>query len=319
MRRRSALLLAPWLAGCAAGLQPPDVMPPIQPSAGGTYRPWRTLDGGFLGRTSPALGVPAAPGTGMYTRFVAPVALALHGHELLVADAGSGRLWRVDVLLDTMAGIAGAAVSPQTVLALGHDGSAYLLDPPTRRIARFARDGRLIQAWSVPLAIATPVALALADGGATVLLGDGMGARWVEMRGGPGLPMALTPHRADGRPVSGTDALGVWRDTVYVLDRLAGAVHHCRRDGSALATLGQGRLQQPSRLAVDGVGRACVLDAHDGRLHLLAPDGSAQVLDTRAAGAAQAAAVAADGDLLAIADRASGRVVLWRSGPGTLP
>ena len=64
------------------------------------------LDGGFVGRTSPALGVPAAPGTGMYTRFVAPVALALHGHELLVADAGSGRLWRVDVLLDTMAGIA---------------------------------------------------------------------------------------------------------------------------------------------------------------------------------------------------------------------
>ena len=92
----------------------------------------RPLIGGYVGPVDPGTGLPARPGTGMFFKWLAPGALALRGSTLLGLDAGSGRLWRCDTGLGTLAGIAGAPTGPGVALALGADYSAWVLDPVAR-------------------------------------------------------------------------------------------------------------------------------------------------------------------------------------------
>lgn len=311
MQRRQWLATA-LLAGCGATPSDESVVPEPTP----LMTPWRTLDGGFLGRPAPALGVPPAPGTGMFTRFAAPTALALRGSEMLVADGG--RLWRTDVTIGTMAGVP-VAVGPGSFLALGLGGSAWVLDPAARRLLRIGRDGRVLQDLRAPLELSSPAALALADGDATLLLADGLGARWLEWRGGVGPLREVTPQGPGGRRVSSVDALVVWRDEVFVLDRLGGAVHRVRRDGRWLATLGRGELQQPVQIGVDRLGRVFVLDAAGAMLCVLWADGAVRRLRSADLGLRLPMALAVDDRLLAVADTAGARVHLWRLGTGGAP
>lgn len=305
--QRRWVLAAALLAGCGTTDSENDASPaPL-------LMPWRTLDGGFLGRPSPALGVPASPGTGMFTRFLSPTALALRGSEMLLADAG--RLWRIDAFIGTMAGVPGAA-APGVVLALGPDGSAWVMDPGARRLLRIARDGRVLQDLRPPLELGSPSALAFADGGATLLLADGLGARWLEWRGGTGPVLPVTPLGPAGQRAASVDGLAVWGDEVFVLDRLGGAVHRVRRDGQLLATLGRGQLQQPVQIGVDRWGRVFALDTAAAIVFVLWPNGAAQRLSVSDTGLRRPTALAVDGSLLALADGVGARVQLWRLGAG---
>ena len=47
------------------------------------------------------------------------------------------------------------------------------------------------------------MAVALADGGATLLVADGMGAQWSEQRGASGIVQKIAPQSDSGARVSG--------------------------------------------------------------------------------------------------------------------
>lgn len=296
------------LAGCAT--DPQAQAPAGPPGPPGTPPPWRTLQGGYLTPQLPLPGAPPRLASGMFVRWVAPGPLALRGNELLVADLATGRLWRADTAGHAVTGLPGAPVGPGTALALGADLSAWVLDPQARQVLRFARDGRLLQSHHIDTVTPSPMGLALADGGATLLLADGLGAQWSEQRGPAGVVQHIAPARADGQRISGVDALVVAGEQVWVLDRLQGVVHRCTRQGLVLQTLGRGELMQPVALAVDRLGRAVVLDAQDGSLKRLHANAPAQRWSAADLGVQRIGGLAMDGLMLAVSDAQRGQVVL---------
>jgi len=199
-----------------------------------------------------------------------------------------------------------------------------VLDTDSRQVLRFARDGRLLQSHHIGLSVATPVAMALADGGLTLLLADGLGAQWSEQRGAGALYQRLVPERSDGQRVGSVDALAVQpgrgqqAETVWLLDRLGAAVHQVRRDGQWLQSLGRGELQQPTALAVDGFGRAFVVDQGGRQLLCLQAGQPARRLTSAELGVQQIGGLAIDERQLVLSDRLAGQVVVYRLGrPGS--
>lgn len=299
MRRRRLLLGAAGLAGCAGEPRPaPAVAVPGQPLR------WRTLQGGFIAPTLPPLAPAAGARTGMYVRWLAPGAIALAGQDLLVADAGAGRLWRVEAGGGYLTGIGGVAVGPHTQLALGPDLSAWVLDPAARQVLRLARDGRLLQTLTLPPAMLTPLAMLLVDGGATLLLADGMGAQWLEQRPG-GAARTVAPIG-----LGGVDGLAAAPDGLFVLDRLHGLVHRVARDGRTRATLGRGELLQPVAIAADRLGRVYVHDAQDGSLKRLEAGGPTRRWTASELGLQRIGGLSVEGLMLAVSDPLAGVVQL---------
>lgn len=325
LRAGAVLALAPlWpaLAGCAATPADGDASP-----AGASARPaalltrGRSVAGGFLVPPQPGAGMPAPLANGMYVKLIRPGALALRGFDALVHDEAAQRLWRLDLALGTLSGVAGAPTGPGLALALGADGSAWVLDAPGRQVLRFGRDGRLWQSFRIDQAMPTPVGLALADGGATLLLADGLGAQWTEQRGPGGVLRSVRPARADGQRISGVDGVALATGApgpaggLWLLDRLAGAVHHADRDGRVDLTLGQGQLAQPQALAADGQGRVFVVDRQGRTLCCLQAGAEPQRFEAAALGMGQIGGLAVDGMQLGLSDALSGQLLLWRLGP----
>lgn len=313
-RRRSLLAAFGALAGCASEA----LEGAVAPRAEALLTPQRTVGGGFLAPPTPGVGLPARP-SGMFVKLASPGALALREQELLVADVVTGRLWRADLFAGTFTGIADAPVGPSTALALGADGSAWVLDPAARRVLRFARDGRVLQTWRAEREVANPVGFALADQGATLLLADGAGAAWSEQRGPGGIVQIVRPvaPARDGARVSGVDAIAVTPAGLFVLDRLAGAVHVVARDGAVQETLGRGALKQPQALAADRHGRAFVIDGAD--LVVLQAGVAPRHLALATLGVRRPGGIASDGLQLGIADALTGQVLLFRIGRGDAP
>lgn len=307
---RRMLLLGACGAGCAADVQvPADTAAPDHP----LLSVWRTVQGAYIGAASTMPAAAVRP-TGMFVRWVRPESVALRGSDLLVADLATTRIWRVDVLAQTQSALAGVLTAPGTVLSLGADLSAWVLDPGTGQILRFGREGRLVQTFRAGLSAPSPSGFVLADGGATLLLADGVGAQWVEQRGSGGLTRTIRPVRIDGLPVSSVDAIALGREDVYVLDRLAGVVHRTRRDGQAVSVIGRGELMQPVALAVDRFERVYVADHHDQSLKVFQAGLPMQRLDRSQLGLRQLGGLAADGAFLAICDPLAGQVVIYRLG-----
>ncbi|MGD9835536.1 MAG: hypothetical protein AB7U92_22530, partial [Piscinibacter sp.] len=119
--RTTAMGAALAVLGACVTPAPAPPGPVSAPGAPVALRPWRTLQGGFLAPPGAAFGLPARPGTGAFVKLLAPTAVALRGSDLLVADSGTGRLWREDLALTTLSPVAGAPVAPGTAVAIGPD------------------------------------------------------------------------------------------------------------------------------------------------------------------------------------------------------
>jgi hypothetical protein len=305
MVSRRRFLAAAGLAATGCASEPAGV-PAAEPAQFAT--PWRSVIGGFLAPPTPAFGLPARPGSGAFVKWIAPAAVALRGNDLLVADLASGRLWRADLGLQSVSAIAGAPVGPGTALALGPDLSAWVLDVAARQVLRFARDGRLLQTFRA--GTPTPGAMALADGGATLLVADAGLAQWAELRSAGTIVPTVLPSLA-GQRVTGSDAIAIGREAVYLLDRAAARVHRVARDGRVLASLGAGTLKQPVALAVDRFERVFVADASGSALHVLREGEAPLTLDAAELRVQQIGGIAVDERLLAVADRGLGQVQLY--------
>lgn len=299
--------IAVILAGCASE---PGAGQATRPAAVGPLTPWRVVTGGFLTPPQPP-GAPPRPGSGMFVKLIAPQAIALRGPDMLVADTGTARLWRLDSALNHASGIAGAPVTLGTALAIGPDLSAWVLDPATRQVLRFARDGRLLTTQRVPTALPSPVAITLADAGATLLVADGLGAQWSEQRGASGIAREVPPQSGGGVRVSGVDGLAVGDAGLFVLDRLGASVHRMARDGRVQATLGKGELMQPSALAADRQGRVYVIDDAQRTLVVLREGAPTQRLAAADLGLQRLAGIAIDERILALSDSLLGQVATF--------
>ncbi len=307
------------LGGC--GSAPPAASSAVE-LPDGTLRleHWRSVSGGFLAAPAPGtgFGVPPRPTGGAFVKLVAPTAIALSGNDLLIVDSGTARVWRVDLGLNTFTPIAAASAAPATpgtALAIGPDLSAWVLDGVSRQVTRFARDGRTMQTFRANNTAPAPMGIALADGGATLLVADAALRHWVEFRpvgsfSTPVVPGAVPGSAGAVDSVRGVDAIATTRDGVYVLDRSAGVVHAMRRDGQIQARLGGGDLKQPVALSADRFGRVYVLDAQDNVIVLLRAGRAAQTISAQQLRVQRIGGVAVDESFLAVSDRLTGQVVV---------
>lgn len=302
----SSLSLTGGVLGCASAPESDGV-------PGAASVAVRTFIGGFLAPALPAAPLPGrlpqpTQGAGMFVKLQVPTALALRDFDLLVADAASARLWRVDLLTQTLTPVAGAPVGPATVLLLGPDRSAWVLDAQARQVLRFAVDGRLLQTWRS--GATAPTGMAILDAGATLLVAESTWGRWFELRSGGALALPVAPRRSDGTRIGAVDALSAGRDSLFLLDRAKGVVYRALRDGEVVETLGAGALDQASTLVVDRFDRAWVLDAQGRSLTLLTSGRQPQVRSAADLGAQQIGGVAVDDRSLAISDRLVGQVLI---------
>lgn len=306
---RRSMLMSGLLAAACAGVDEQRTGPPgprVQRVLGGFLSP---VVPGAAVLPVPGLPLPMPrPGSGMFVRWQAPVAVALRGQELLVADLGSQRLWRADLATQTLTGVPGAAVGPQTALMLGPDRSAWVLDPPSRQVLRFGLDGRLLQTWRT--GAAQPAGMVLLDGGATLAVADAPLAQWIELRIGGAWSQPVLPRHVDGRRLTGVDALAIGRESLFVLDRGARAVHRVARDGSVVESRSTGTEVQPATIAVDRFDRAWVLDAAGRSVARLDAGRPPLVLTAESLGAGPIAGLAVDDQGVALADRLAGQVLL---------
>ncbi len=308
MRRRSLLLstlpFAAGLKGCASSSGPPA-------AGDAASAPVRSFIGGFLAPTLPTVPLPGTLprlGSGMFVKLQVPTALALRGFDMLVADLASSRLWRAELIMQTLTPVAGAPVGPGTVLLLGADRSAWVMDPPARQVLRFAADGRLIQTWRT--GSSAPVGVAVFDGGASLMVAESAWGQLSELRSGGALALSVLPRRGDGTRIGAVDALAAGREHLFLLDRAAGVVHRVRRDGEVIETLGAGVLGQPATLVVDRYDRAWVLDSQGRSVSVLAT-GQAPVQHTASdLGVQQIGGLAVDDRSLAVSDRLVGQVLI---------
>jgi hypothetical protein len=305
-----ATVAAP-LAGCASA--PPASGPTVP--ADGALRPWRTVQGGFLGPPAPLVGGPAQPATGAFVRLVFPLALAVRDNEMLIVDSGAARIYRFDLAFNALVPIAGAPATPQTRVALGADLSAFVLDVPARRVLRFARDGRLIQTFRADESLATPADFALTRTGSAVVIADRTLAQLVVIGMAGGTAVATRAMRSDRVAVGGAASIAAGRDDLYMLDVAAGVVHRVAVDGAIRSSFGQSTFTAPTIVAVDRFERVYVADPAAGRLHVFFDGMPVRAWTLAELGVQQLGGIAVDTDLLAVGDLGGGQVRLFRLPP----
>ncbi|RZS58148.1 hypothetical protein [Sphaerotilus mobilis] len=321
----AAIGAGPVLTGCSGPPTRPDDAPPPRPPGPAVLQHWRTIGSGQLALPGGAFGVPTLPGLpglpglpapmgGAPIRLVGPVALALRAGELVVADAGLGRLIRIPQASAVASApawtvlppIAGLAISPRTVLALGSDASLWALDGPSRELLQLTPGGQLIRRVSLA-DLTSPVGFALAGVANRVVVADDASGRWAEWRGATlAEPLGTTGE-------GGADAIAASLDRVYLLDRRQARIRvFALGDGRPLGLIGAGELRQPVALAADVRGRVAVLDGQDGSVVFFVPGQPALRLLPADLRVMQPAALALDDGWLAVADRVGGVVQLFR-------
>lgn len=109
--------------------------------------PHRVLNGARLIEVSSQPGMPdnIPQAFGSMTFFVFPLALAATATDLYIADPGLGGLLRYDLMLDAMAPIRGPRVTQLTRLGAMPDGSVMVSNGGLVPIARYWRNGRVMQ------------------------------------------------------------------------------------------------------------------------------------------------------------------------------
>ncbi len=303
-------LLVIMLSGCSVA--PPAAQPgPESASREPPVRLWRSFGGGFLVPLDTAAGARPGLGIGAFVKLVAPTAVALRGSDLLIVDAASARIWRVDLYRNTLQAVPGPPATSGTLVALGPDLSAWVLDGASGQVLRYARSGQLLQTYRSGTQVLAPTAMALADSGATLLLADSQLRRWVEYRPVGVLATPVEPQAVDGGGAPGVDGLTTAGNTVYVLDRRAALVHVLRRDGRALGRLGEGVLKQPLAIAADRFGRVYVVQAQDRTITALSLSRPPLVLDEALVGVQVIGGIATDEQFLAVSDQVKGQVQIF--------
>ncbi|MFL6565506.1 MAG: NHL repeat-containing protein [Burkholderiales bacterium] len=230
---------------------------PRAPAHYSSLTPGPVIRGGLLGDAT-RVGV-----AGPFTALRGPVAVAAMGPDVYVADTGLGLLLRVDQVANRLTPFGPRGVQPGTRLAADVDGSLYVLDPASRRLQRFARDGRLLQSFPTDPTIASLRDLALDHTRGRILGVDALNRQLVAFR--PlGASSELLPLYGEPRnQLASFDALTAAPEALYALDGRCRCIARLAFDGRVLGTFGQERLVRPERIAADRFGRLFVADGGD--------------------------------------------------------
>ena len=242
------------LAGCQSAPRPAAPLGFVVPA--GSYA------GGHLSPPGAA-----TPALGPFRGFLSPAAVAVHGADLFVADAGLDAVFHLDTTTLVLRRMEGLRAHAGLRLRAAGDGTLYVLDPLRRELLRVARDGRPLERVqdTTLLSGAADFAVDRTDG--RILVADRGQNRILAFSRTLGASVQLLLPRGRDFDAPWALASGSGR-ALYVADRARGQVVALDRDGRLLQAFGAGLLRLPGRLGVDRYGRVYVQDAADNALHV---------------------------------------------------
>jgi hypothetical protein len=304
------LLLA---AGCETTSQPSS-QPRSALAAGPLIR------GGFLATAPNPPGMPPRA-AGPFTPLRGPTAVAARGPDVYIVDAGLGMLVRADPVAGTLVQLAGRPFAPGTRLALDVDGSFYVLDPLTRRVQRFSRDGRPLTVYATDATVSSLRDLALDPARGRLLAIDSLNRQLVAFR--PlGVSFELLPLRgaprdgaASADTVGALDAIAVAPDALYGIDASCVCLARIAFDGRVLSSFGRGEVVRPERIAAERGGRLFVYDRGDASLKLFRGERLAETIPLARFGLIEASDLAYADGWLYVADAPGAQVRMLRVQP----
>lgn len=268
-RLRRLLLLAGLVTGSGPGIAVPDQA--SEPPAAVSHRillPWKTLSGGvFAGELR---GGQAGAGRRTQQLFLFPSAAAAIGNDVYIVDSGQRRVVRFDLGLDQFFSFPRVRVDPGVTLAAGRDGTVYVLDPLSRRVTRFTRNGAVVQTFQDEGNLGSPVGLVVDRATGLVYLAD---AQFDRIAGFTPLgPRAyvIVPRDRSGDPIRGISAMALGPDGFYLVERVKRRVVVVGKDGGMLYAFGEESLLDPGAITVDRFNRVYVADQQDNTLKIFA-------------------------------------------------
>lgn len=329
-RRRFVALcgIGALLSGCAPlPPEPADASPAPLPAAGrGTplLTPWITLTGAWrasapTAQPLPSLPLPAGP-PNQRLNFQLPVGVALRGELMLIADAGWRQLFRLERSRDVMVPLgpyAGAlSADHATSLQLGSDGSVWLVEPLAGQVLQLDAAGRVRRTLRDERFASRPIAVVASEAPGDIFVADSTDARIVVFE-----PFGRVIRRFGEGQLQSVAAMVAGPLGLYVVDRLAQQVVLFGFDGRVRHSFGDGVLVQPRAIAVDAAGRVFVADDADQAIRVFL-DGE-HIANAGGRGSAPGRfgridAMAADANLLAVADSVNQRVQLLLVSPESL-
>ena len=305
------------LAGCAAEGEVRRIPPE---SGNAVLRHWLSIRGGWrLDSASPLQ--PPRPAGGR-VNFVQPVGVAARNDVLLVADAGARVIWRYDRARDALApftAFTGSGPEAGTSLYLGNDFNAWVAQPAEHQVVQYDMRGRVVRRWTSRTDAPRPVAVAVPESRAEILVGDAATARVLVFD-----PLGSPREVLGGNrptPLQSVTAMALGPRGLYVLDRIAQQVVVLDRRGLPVEVIGEQQLVQPRALAVDASGRVFVSDEMEQRIkvfrgpRLLATFGGSGNAPGRFG---RIESMALDGNLLYVADSLNARVEVLLVAPPSM-
>lgn len=200
-------------------------------------------------------------------QFAGPTEVAASVEEIFVADPPRRTVFRVQRMMQTVAGFVAHSGDPRTGLFVDRDRTVYLGDPPNERVVRYDDRGIELQVYREPTALTRPVDVVVHHG--RIYVADGLHAHIVVFSGLGGFVDVFGERVAEGDPFSSIDALAAGPDGLYALDPAARAVHVVDAEaGRHRYSLGGDKLGLPRALAVDEFNRVFVADGADERIRV---------------------------------------------------
>jgi uncharacterized protein YjiK len=149
-----------------------------------------------------------------------------------------------------------------------NDASLLVLDPGSRRVLHYNRDGALINTYRDDVNLVRPVAMTVDETRGLVLVADSMQNFIVAFHLSGSASSVIVPSAAEGERSMSISALAMAPDGLYVLDRVAHEILHLTRDGQIIENFGADVLERPTAIAADSRGRLVVADAHSTSLKI---------------------------------------------------
>lgn len=278
--------------------------------------PLLTLAGARLVPAADRTGTPLPfSGAAPFTPFIHPVAAAMSGNDVYIADSGAGRVLRFDLATNVMAAVHSAPVAPGIRFVVGSDFSLYVLDKPRSRVLKLGRNGELLATYSDSQNLVQPTAIAIDDARGEVLVADQLYRHIVAFHPLGGASRVIYPRGDERNRVLSITAIALGRDAIHISDPLCRCVAVIARDGAVRATYGHHEIGQPGAIAIDRHDRVFVADAFDRSVKVFAAGRLIDDVPALALGIREISDLTVYESRLVIADGAGARVAVLRIAP----
>jgi len=252
-------------------------------------------------------------------RLIRPVAVAAHGNDIYIVDAGSDLLYLYERAFDRLTilkDLKGVVSGEVTDIHIAEDLSYYIADADARRVLHFDRHGELIRIFQDTINLGRPVSVSEDPDSGTVYIADGFNDDVLVYNAAGQLQGAIGTRGQGQGQFMGITAMAFGDDGIYVATRFGQQrVQVMGFEGDFQHAFNQDSVTFPTAIVVDGNGRAYVSDFMDNTIRVYVDGRVVETLGGTGSAPGRFKRITdmwLDNGLLYVADSLNGRVQVIR-------